>query len=92
MKRRERIGQAHVGQLFHGSGRERIAAGLVARKRASLNNDDIVALRCEPVGRGSTGGAATYDEHVVTVVSSHRCSLPGEKARQVSADVRRLQP
>ena len=62
---RQRVAEAHLLELVDGARREPVAARLLARECLALDDDDVVAGACEPVGRGRAGGTAADDEDVV---------------------------
>lgn len=60
---RERI-DAEQCQLTEGSWRDRVAAGLVSRDRALLDDGDVMARSGQPGRDGRSGGTAADDEDV----------------------------
>ena len=83
----EPLAEAHLVELVHGPRRQPVAAGLLARERLALDDDDVVAGLGQPVAGGRAGRATADDEDVV----AGRPSLDATRSR-VRARRRSRQP
>ncbi len=78
---RESLAEAHVVELPHRSGREPVAARLLARERLLLDEEDIVTRRREPVrGRGARRATADHEHLVMPGRVAAGCVMSGRVA------------
>ena len=70
---RESLAEPHVVELPYRSGREPVAARLLAGERLLLDEEDVVTRRREPVrGRGARRATADHEHLVAPVRARHQ--------------------
>ena len=68
------LDESHVVQLADCARRQTVTTRLFPRERLLLDDKDVVACLCEPIGGGSAGRTAADHEHLVAAGrGGHQC-------------------
>ena len=67
----QRFCQPHLVELVHRTRCQRVATGLLPRKRLALHNRDVVPMPRQPIRSGCTRGPAAHDQDISSECVSH---------------------